>query len=386
MKQALKQTSIKSKNMSTYGQKMNPAQLKRFLDHVFKRNNRTHETGQRGTPIMIWGTHGLGKTEMVFEYARKNGWKIAYCAPAQFEEMGDLHGMPMIIDPDRKVSGDEYTVYSPPDWIPKDDGPGILLLDDVNRADDRILRGIMQLLQHFELHSWKLPPKWQIVATANPDSGEYSVTPMDDAMLTRMIHVTLEFEAKSWAEWATASGIDRRGIDFVLTYPETVTGKRTTPRSLVQFLEQIGDIEDLRKEMDIVMALAKSTLDDATVNAFVAYANEDLAKLPNPEDILDAEDFKSVAKAIKELSKDDKGMIRTDRLSTICTRMLIHLKSEEFKPSPRLKDNLVHFMLLECIPRDLTMGFYMDIIRETGQGVKEMTKDKRLATLLLDSL
>jgi hypothetical protein len=365
---------------------MNPIQLKNFLDHVFKRNNRMQETGQRGTPIMIWGTHGLGKTEMVFEYARENGWKIAYCAPAQFEEMGDLHGMPMIMDPDRNVSGDEYTVYSPPQWIPKDDGPGILLLDDVNRADDRILRGIMQLLQHFELHSWKLPPRWQIIATANPDSGEYSVTPMDDAMLTRMIHVTLEFDARSWAEWATTCGIDRRGIDFVLTYPETVTGKRTTPRSIVQFLEQIGDIEDLRKEMDIVMALAKSTLDDATVNAFIAYANEDLGKLPSPEDILDAKDFKSVAKNIEELSKDGKGMKRTDRLSTICTRMLIHLKSDTFEPSPRSRDNLVEFMLLECIPKDLTMGFYMDIMREASQGVKEMTKDKRLATLLLDSL
>ena len=51
----------------------------------------------------------------------------------------------------------------------KDEGPGILLLDDINRADDRILRGCMQLLQNFELTSWKLPPKWQIVATANPE-------------------------------------------------------------------------------------------------------------------------------------------------------------------------------------------------------------------------
>jgi hypothetical protein len=249
---------------------MNPTQLKRFLSHVFKRNNSIQESGQRGTPVMIWGTHGLGKTQMVFDYARDNGWKIAYCAPAQFEEMGDLHGMPIVMDPDKVVQGDEFTIYSPPQWIPKEEGPGILLLDDINRADDRILRGIMQLLQHFEMHSWKLPPKWQIVATANPDSGEYSVTPMDDAMLTRMIHVTLEFDAKSWAEWATACGIDRRGIDFVLTYPETVTGKRTTPRSLVHFLELIGDIQDLRKDMDIVMALAKSTLDDTTANAFIA--------------------------------------------------------------------------------------------------------------------
>ena len=49
--------------------------------------------------------------------------------------MGDLHGMPNVIDPDEKVSGDEYTVYSPPDWVPTEEGPGILLLDDINRAE-----------------------------------------------------------------------------------------------------------------------------------------------------------------------------------------------------------------------------------------------------------
>lgn len=49
---------------------------------------------------MIWGNHGLGKTQLVTEYAREKGWGLAYCAPAQFEEMGDLHGIPTLVDPD----------------------------------------------------------------------------------------------------------------------------------------------------------------------------------------------------------------------------------------------------------------------------------------------
>ena len=120
--------------------------------------------------------------------------------------MGDLHGMPEKYDPtpEDNRSGDEETIF-PPHWVPKEDGPGLLLLDDFNRADDRILRGIMQLLQNFELTSWKLPPKWQIVATANPEGGDYSVTPLDDAMLTRMIHATLDFDPKSWAIWAESA-------------------------------------------------------------------------------------------------------------------------------------------------------------------------------------
>jgi hypothetical protein len=45
----------------------------------------------------------------VIDYARQNNWKIAYCTLPQFEEMGDLHGLPTLLDRDETISGDEYT-------------------------------------------------------------------------------------------------------------------------------------------------------------------------------------------------------------------------------------------------------------------------------------
>ena len=372
--------------MSQLGQQVNTTQLNKFLEHIFKRNNQLNEKGQRGTPIMIWGNHGLGKTHTVVEFAKKNNWKLAYCAPAQFEEMGDLHGMPSIVDPDNKVSGDEYTVYSPPEWVPKEEGPGILLLDDINRADDRILRGVMQLLQNFELLSWKLPPKWQIVATANPDDGDYSVTPMDDAMLTRMLHTTLKFDARAWAAWAHSAGVDKRGIDFVLTYPETVTGKRTTPRSLVQFFDQIQDIADLKEELDLVIALSKSALDETTVISFISFINDDLSMLIDPVDILEAEKFADVKKKMETIAVGKNGEKRIDRIATICTRLYLHLKNDAYKPEKNHKENLVEFMLLDAIPNDLKMSLFMDLNKESKEDVKQMLKDKKLAKLLLGSL
>jgi hypothetical protein len=372
--------------MSQLGQQVNTNQLNKLLEHIFRRNNKLHEKGQRGTPIMIWGNHGLGKTHTVVEFAKKNNWKMAYCAPAQFEEMGDLHGMPIVVDPDGNVQGDEYTVYSPPDWVPKEEGPGILLLDDINRADDRILRGVMQLLQNFELLSWKLPPKWQIVATANPDDGDYSVTPMDDAMLTRMLHTTLTFDARAWAEWASSAGIDKRGIDFVLTYPEAVTGKRTTPRSLVQFFDQIHDIPDLKEELDLVLALCKSALDETTVMSFISFINDDLSKLLDPLEILGAPKFAEVKKKMESLAVGKNGEKRIDRLSTICTRLYLHLKNDQYQTEKSHAANLVEFILLDEIPNDLKMSLFMDLNKEGAAEVRSMLKDKRLAKLLLSSI
>lgn len=168
-----------------YGQKLTPPGVARFLRHVFAANDVAEERGRQKTPVCIWGLHGIGKTETVAQVADALNARFVYVAPAQFEEMGDLLGMPAI------DAATGRTKLVPPAWVPTEPGPGVLLLDDANRADPRILKGIMQLLQRFELASWKLPPRWQIVLTANPDGGDYSVTPLDGAMLTRLLHVTM---------------------------------------------------------------------------------------------------------------------------------------------------------------------------------------------------
>ncbi|MFL3001263.1 MAG: ATPase [Cytophagales bacterium] len=270
--------------------------------------------------------------------------------------------------------------------FPLKKGPGILLIDDINRADDRILRGCMQLLQNYELSSWKLPDKWQIVSTANPEGADYSVTPMDDAMLTRMIHTTLIFNHKVWAEWAIRSGVDKRGISFVLTYPELINTDRTTPRSLTQFFDLIKDIDDLKDNINLVLSLALSTLDEVSASSFVNFVNDDLQKLIEPEEILNSKNFIDIKKSIELLSKDSEGEKRIDRLSTITTRLYLHLTSPNYKILNSHSENLIQFFLLEYLPKDLSMSLYMDLLKFSNEKIKKMLRDKRLASFLVDAM
>lgn len=372
--------------MTCYGTQLTPQKLEDFLTHVFLENEKREGPG---TPICIWGSHGLGKTHIAKAFAQKRGWQFRDIPVAQFEEMGDLHGMPEKVDPtpEKPDSGDEFTYFFPPDWVPKEDGPGLILLDDFNRADDRILRGIMQLLQNFALTSWKLPPKWQIVATANPEGGDYSVTPLDDAMLTRMLHVTLTFEPKEWAKWAISAGIDKRGISFILNRPETVTFKRTTPRTLEQFFRQIENIEDLEKEIELVQTLAMGALDDITVGDFMNFVKEDLAELLEPEEILGSNDFPVIEKRLDDLGTDQKGQKRMDRLSTICTRLFIHITSDTYEPSTEEIENLCLFLKSNKLPKDLVHGLARDISREASNQIREMIrKDHSVAQMIMSSM
>jgi MoxR-like ATPase len=365
-----------------YGPKGNSVDIEHILTHIFNVSNEISNLDIKPTPLCIWGSHGLGKTEMVRDYAKNRGWQFEYIAPAQFEEMGDLHGMPSISE----SSKGHKTIFNPPEWVPTTKGPGILLIDDINRADDRILRGCMQLLQNYELTSWKLPEKWQIVATANPEGSDYSVTPMDNSMLTRMLHVSLIFNHKVWAQWAYKSGVDERGISFVLTYPELVNSERTTPRSLTQFFNLIKNIRDLKGNIELVLSLALSVLDQVTASSFINFVNDDLQILIEPIEILESNNFDDIKTSIERLSKDNKDEKRLDRLSTIVTRLFIFLTSSNYTRKPEHSENLIFFFLLDCIPKDLSMSLYMDLLKSSNDEIKEMLRDKRLASFLIDSM
>lgn len=357
-----------------YGTEVNATELVAFMKHVLEANQQAADAGKPRTPVCIWGKHGIGKTDIVRSLAQDLGWEFAYIAPAQFEEMGDLVGMPSIED--------GRTVFRPPSWVPQTEGPGILLIDDVNRADDRILRGIMQLLQNYALVSWALPQQWHIILTANPDGGDYSVTPMDEAMLTRMMHITLTFDVRAWAKWAEHNHVDPRGINFVLTYPELVSGNRTTPRTLVQFFESTQYIEDLANQLDLVQMLGASSLDAETVAAFVGYIHQNLAEMVSPAEILSATDFAhEVEMPLKETVMQDT--LRVDILAALVTRVAHYAALPDTQIDAEALANLKAFIKLDFLPNDLRLALIQDMVSSGRPPLMGLLADPEIAGQLL---
>lgn len=334
-----------------YGAKVGPVGLIRFLEHSIQ----NHLARGLHQPICIWGRHGIGKTEIVERLAADRGFRFRYIAPAQFEEMGDLTGMPAI-------EGNQ-TVFRAPAWAPSDEGPGILLIDDVNRADDRILRGIMQLLLRHELVSWRLPQKWQIILTANPDGGDYSVTPMDDALLTRMLHITLEFDPRDWISWASAAGIDPRYIRFIQSFPESVTGLRTTPRTLVQFFNAINGL-DWQTDHNLIRILGEASLDTATVASFLYFIQNQDASLPTGEAVLNSENFETeIAPALRFPDQNGTGQLE------LVSRQVIQAIKDLEEITPLQVGNFRAFLTLPGLPGDLRLKILQELNHHPSFGV-----------------
>ena len=400
-----------------YGSQVTCDGLDEFLQDVFTLNEEADNAGGRRFASCIWGHAGIGKTQKVKDYASKSvkwngqtyeGYKVFDVPIAQFEEMGDLHGMP-----DKHVfmrnNGDsrwvaeaviqQYaalnweidesqgirTMYAPPDWVPSTPGPAILLLDDWNRASIRIIKGIMQLLQNYGMVSWKLPPGCNIVLTGNPDEQDYLVTSIDSAILTRIKSITLQEDAPEWAIWAEANNLDKRGISFILRYPEMMCGKeRTNPRTLSEFFRFLRTVNGQEGADHRIMMQANSLLDQETVSAMMVFFKREMEMIIEPEQILEG-DNKAGKHVHNLMNRKEK---RIDVLSVICERLFARIVQPDCEQTDERIKNFQDFITMDDIPDDMRHSICrrMGKRKDEGRTQRWLVGNTKLKKLILETL
>ena len=297
-------SAIQDAMKGCYGSHIHPSQVKEWLmENIMDNIDRDVRI-----TLNIMSCPGVGKTSIVKDLAhtpiewrgkKYDGFQVVDIPLAQIEELGDVLGYPVeeikftkdgktkwikavdsliktYIEDGWHTDNEQRTIYAPPSWVPREERPGVLLFDDGNRASQRIIKGLMQLVQDYRTISWDIPNGWTIVFTGNPDNRFNQVTSMDTAQLSRMKFVTLEPDAVEWSVWAENNGIDKRLISFVLRYPEMMIGsERTNPRSLAEFgraLKRFPVLDGESYKKCLVEAYA--SLDNSTVEIYLCTDTE----------------------------------------------------------------------------------------------------------------
>jgi hypothetical protein len=142
--------------------------------------------------VLLEGPTGIGKSEIVQEVARSLGVATTVLDLSLLEPP-DLVGLPVI--------SDGRTEYAVPRALPRD-GAGILMLEELNRAERYIQQPALQLLTARRVHEYVLPAGWVCFAAVNPTAGDYQVTPLDRALRARFLNVPVRADRASWLAWA----------------------------------------------------------------------------------------------------------------------------------------------------------------------------------------
>lgn len=139
----------------------------------------------RHVVVRLVGRHGVGKTAVVSQYAKSEGLEYRKL-DAHVTDIAEVFGLK---DTKEDRAGNKLTVTAPPDWWPKPNTFGILNVDDMSRALPHVLQPLMQFIFEREFNGLRLPDGWSIVITDNPDDGNYNVSSLDPAQVSRMISV-----------------------------------------------------------------------------------------------------------------------------------------------------------------------------------------------------
>tara|TARA_Y100000114_G_scaffold157263_1_gene188593 strand:+ start:5197 stop:6276 length:1080 start_codon:yes stop_codon:yes gene_type:complete len=167
-----------------------------------------HVTNVR-KPVLLRGRHGIGKSTVVYQYARQAGLEVVERRASQMTE-GDLVGLPI-------VSGDS-TSFNPPDWFKKAcTEPVVLFLDEVDRATLEVRQGIFELTDSRKLNGHTLHRDTLVFAAVNGgDHGsQYQVGEMDPAELDRWTVFDVEPSVEDWLLWAKDNGVSDVTWDFI---------------------------------------------------------------------------------------------------------------------------------------------------------------------------
>lgn len=153
-----------------------------------------------GVSVLIRANHGVGKSQITKQLARKFGFKDEDVIDRRLSQQteGDMIGLPS--------TDGEVTRFNPPDWVKSAClAPKFLFLDEINRATTEVMQAAFQLVLDRELNGWKLHPETRVYAAVNT-SSMYTVNEMDPALIDRFWVIDLEPTVNEWLTWAKEEG------------------------------------------------------------------------------------------------------------------------------------------------------------------------------------
>ena len=180
---------------------------------------RSKQRGGRAKPIFIFGAPGIGKTQIVGQAADEAGVDMINL-DLQFMSPEDFLGIPKVIDIEQPEyeggrmtsAGKGITRMNPPKSLPTDSRGGkggFIFMDEMNRANPRVLNSLMQFVQMGRIGDYQLPEGWVLVAAGNrPEdvTGAGQVAEFDFAMADRFNIINFVPDPAKWAEWARSTG------------------------------------------------------------------------------------------------------------------------------------------------------------------------------------
>ena len=163
---------------------------------------------------MLWGTRGVGKSSIVRQVAEHYRVPLVDLRLTTIEPV-DIRGA---------ISADERlakTVWFPPEFLPAPDQPdGILFLDELTAADQRLQISAYSLILDRRVGNYRLPDGWQVIAAGNASFHGAVAHDMGTALADRMFHFHVQTVIDAFLSHAVAQGFAPEVMAYLKVRPD----------------------------------------------------------------------------------------------------------------------------------------------------------------------
>lgn len=179
---------------------MKPTQVKEALKTTIK----------AGLPCFIWGSPGVGKSEVVKQTAQELDLDLIDIRAVLLDPV-DLRGLPEVRD--------GLSFWAPPSFWPRN-GKGVLFLDELNAAPPLVQAACYQLVLDRKIGEYCLPDGWIVIAAGNKETDRAVTSRMSSALASRFIHVlSFDVDMNDWITWGLANNIRPEILGFIRFRP-----------------------------------------------------------------------------------------------------------------------------------------------------------------------
>jgi MoxR-like ATPase len=163
---------------------------------------------------MLWGPRGVGKSSVVRQVAAHFGVPLVDLRLTTIEPV-DIRGAIYADDVQGK------TVWFPPEFLPGADQPaGILFLDELTAADQRLQISAYSLILDRRVGHYALPDGWQVIAAGNASFHGAVSHDMGTALADRMFHFNVQTTIDAFLAHAIASNFAPEVMAYLKVRPD----------------------------------------------------------------------------------------------------------------------------------------------------------------------
>jgi len=149
---------------------------------------------------MLYGYHGVGKTQIVLDEALQQGLKLKYYSSATLDPWADLVGIPVPVDRET----DDGHLHKKLQFVRPGDieQAQIIFFDELNRSHSKFQNAVLEAIQFHSINGEALPNLKMVWAAINTSDDIYQVSELDPVLVDRF-HVHLEVAAEPFVSYYT---------------------------------------------------------------------------------------------------------------------------------------------------------------------------------------